>query len=262
MTNDTEDKVPLQVINELSYSPEDGPVVISVRNRGFLRDVDVRDIKPTLHKRIFRPDGQVALEALADRLRAHLAAKGLPIDKTEVTPLERDWGYDPEEHGIVADEDLWFGVAHDSTEPLTVDRLAAELLHATLHVLAKFNEDELSDIYRAMHVYHLHTSAGELNELAIDGETSRGNRAKGSQAKKEAGAAQRKLILAIALEFWQRFPNLRGQMINTANKIEVAVNEARANRFPDSKPLVAKTISDQLRLALKEAGASPSRNRY
>jgi hypothetical protein len=183
-----------------------------------------------------------------------LDALELPTDKADVIPIERDWGYDPDEHGTVADEDLWFGIAQDSIEPLTVDRLAAELLHAIARLQAKFNDDELSDIFRAMYVYHLHSAAGELNELAIDGKKSRNNRAKGWKARKETGSAQRKLILAIALEFWERFPNLKRQVLNTARKIEVAVNQARTNQFPKCKPLAAKTISDRLREALIEAG--------
>ncbi|WP_439365255.1 hypothetical protein ACNJYD_02675 [Bradyrhizobium sp. DASA03005] len=254
MAKKEENAVPLEQVKELSYLEEDGEVIVSYRSRGFLRDMDVRDTKPTLHKRIFRPNGKEALAALADRLRAHLDAKDLPTDKTEVIPIERDWGYDPDEYGIVADEDLWFGIAQDSTEPLTVDRLAAELLHAITRLHTKFNDDELSDIFRAMYVYHLHSAAGELNELAIDGETSRKNRAKGWQARKETGSAQRKLILAIAQDFWERFPNLEGQVLNTARKIEVAVNQARTNQFPKCKPLAAKTISDRLREALIEAG--------
>jgi hypothetical protein len=254
MTKARKRAIPLREVKELSYSNEDGEVIVSFRSRGFLSDTDVRDTKPTLHKRVFRPEGRLALAALADRLRAHLDAEGLPTDKWEVCPIERDWGYDPDDQGTVADEDLWLGVAHDSTEPLTEDRLAAELLHAIARLNARFNDDQLRDIFRAMCLYHLHSAAGELNELATDGEKSRTNRAKGWKAKKETGAIQRKLILAIAEEFWLRFPKLKGQVLNTARKIEVAVNKARSEQFPKCKPLAAKTISDQLRAALKEAG--------
>ncbi|WP_454624161.1 hypothetical protein [Bradyrhizobium cenepequi] len=69
--------------------------------------------------------------ALTDQLRAHLDAKELPTDKWPITPIELDYGYVPEEHGIVADEDLWLELAEADTEPLTKDRLSAEFLHAT-----------------------------------------------------------------------------------------------------------------------------------
>jgi len=246
--------IPLNEIRKLSYSEEDGEVVVSVRTRGFLRDIDVRDTKHTLHKRVFIPDGKTELAALADRLRAHLDARGLPTDKTEVIPIELDWGYDPKEHGTVADEDLWFGISQDSTEPLTVDRLSAELLHAIMRLQRKFNDDDLSNIFRAMCVYHLYSAAGELNELATQGETSRGNLGKGPQVKKDWGAAQRKLILEIAREFWLLHPNLKGQYFNTAKKIQLAVNEARANQSLGAEPLAIRTISNQLRKALQEVG--------
>jgi len=31
-------------------------------------------------------------------------------------PIELDFGYNPEEHGIIADEDLWFECAENSTK--------------------------------------------------------------------------------------------------------------------------------------------------
>ncbi len=253
MAKAKQDEIPLERMNELSYS-KDGFIVVSHRKRGFLRDIEVVDASEKLHKPIFRPNGKVALMMHAERSRAHLDAKDLPTDKWPVMPRELDGGYVVEEHGEVADEDLWFELAEAYTEPLTEDRLAAEYLHAINGVLARFNDDELDDIFRLAYLHHLHSTVGELNELALDGERSRGNLAKGSKVKKELGATQRKLILEIAREFWQQHPNLKGQFSNTAKKIEVAVNEARANQSPGCAPLVAKTISDQLRLALKEAG--------
>ncbi|MGY4317573.1 hypothetical protein [Bradyrhizobium sp. JR3.5] len=255
--SEKQQRIPLNEVKELSYSVEDGPVVVSTRTRGFLLDVDVRDLKDTLHKRIFKPSGRTALDALAKRLRTHLDTKDLPTDKSLITPIERDWGYVPEEHGIVADEDLWLGIARDCTQPLSEDRLAAELLHAIVRLLTRFNDDDLSDIFRAMYMYRLHSAAGEINELAVEGKASRDNRAKGSQAKKSKGELQRQLILSIAREFWNQNPKLNGQNRNTAKKIEKAVNDERKKQGIGREPLAVKTISDQLRLALREAGAQP-----
>ncbi|MDT4739928.1 hypothetical protein [Bradyrhizobium sp. WYCCWR 12699] len=251
MARAKQDQIVLERTNELSYSSE-GPVVVSHRKRGFLRDIEVVDASDKLHKPIFRPNGRLALTAHAERARAHLDKKDLPTDKWSITPRELDFGYVVEEHGEVADEDLWFGLAEAYTEPLTEDRLAAEFLHAANRVLTRFNDDELDDIFRLAYVHHLYSTAGKLNELALDGERSRGNLAKGSQVKKKVGAAQRKLILGIAQEFWLKHPNLEGQYFNTAKKIQDLVNDARANQSLGSEPLAPRTISNQLRMAVQE----------
>jgi hypothetical protein len=131
MAKDEHNELPLQSVMELAYSEEEGPLIVTHRKRGFLSDLDVSNTKKTIRKPPFRPDGKVALTALGKRLREHLDARGLPTDKWPVMPVEFDSGYNPKEHGIVADEDLWIGWVKDSTEPLTKDRIAADLLYAT-----------------------------------------------------------------------------------------------------------------------------------
>ncbi|WP_456683994.1 hypothetical protein [Bradyrhizobium sp. USDA 3262] len=237
------------------YSQESGPVIVSTRSRGFLLDVGVKTHTGALRELFFQPDGKEVLGALANRLRIHLAAKNLPTDKAVLAPIEDSCGYTPEERAAAAGEDAWYVIARDSTEPLSEDRLAVELLHAITRLFTKFSDDELSDIYRAMYLFHLHSSAGELNELAVDGKISRGNRAKGSQAKKSKGELQRQSILSIAREFWKQHPKLNGQNHNTAKKIEKAVNGERKKQGLGREPLAVKSISDHLSAALKEAGA-------
>jgi hypothetical protein len=257
MSKEKRGSIPLQEVRELSYSQEDGPVIVSTRSRGFLLDLSVKTHVGAQSERFFQLNGKEVLSALSDRLRAHLNAKDLPTDKTHLAPIGDGCGYTPEELAAAADENAWFEIARDSTEPLSEDRLAAELLHANTRLFAKFDDDELSDIYRAMYVFHLHSAAGELNELASEGKAWRADRVKGSQAKKLMGEAQRQLILPIAQKFWELHPKLKGQTLNTAKKIVDAVNKERTEQDPGCKPLAVKTISDQLRLALKEAAAHP-----
>lgn len=251
MPKDRRDEIPLQAVNELLYS-KNGPVIVSHRRRGILQDIHVTDGNKRLHKPIFRPDGAQALLMLTGQLRTHLESKQLPTDKSPVLPLELDHGYVPEEHGIVADEDLWFEMAEASTEPLTEDRLKAELLHAAKCLLARFDKEELSDIFRAMRLYHLHQANEELNPLVLDGEASRVGRSMGPAKRKEKARALRELIIAIAQEFWRRNPELRSRTVHTAKKITDEVNEAIKCRGLDSSPLEYDTIAKHIRRALKE----------
>lgn len=255
MSKEKHERIPLREVRELLYSPDDGPVIVTTRSRGFLMDSDMLPLKKGVRKRVVQLNGKEILNTISDRLRAHLVAKNLPTDKTVLAPIENPWAYTPEELAAAEHDDEWFEISRDSTAPLEEDRLAAELLHATTHLLANFDEAELNVIFRAMDLYHLHRSAGELNELAVEGKISRDNRAKGSQAKKSAAAAQRRLILSIARKFWEQHPKLEGQNLNTAKKIEEAVNLERKKQDPGCSSLAVKTISDQLRLALEEEGA-------
>lgn len=255
MAKKKQDEPPLKMFREMSYSAKDGPTIVSYRSRGFLRDVHVVDTRDTSNKPPYRPEGKEPLALLTRRLRAYLDAKDLPTDKTPYMPkeLELYHGYVPEEHGVVEDEDLWFSIAEATTEPLTEDRLSAELLHASLRLLGRFDEDELRDIFRAMYLYHLHSSVGELNNLAMTGAASQKARAQGPQKRSERSRALRKRILDIAQEFWSRHPEYKGRPVNTAKKIVDEVNKERERLYPGSDPLVYKTISDHLRIALKGA---------
>ncbi len=230
--------------------------VIIRRRRGFLSDVEIRKVEPKLHDLPLNPDGKAALLALCEELRGHLDSLGLETDKWEVMPLERDWGYDPKEHGVVADEDLWMEQVEESTEPLTKARIAAELLHTVLRLLRTCNEEQLGDIFKAMSLYHLNSTAGELHALALAAEGAKKGRAHGPPAKANETLLLRERILSIAKDFWGRHPELQGRPTTTGNRIVKLVNKAIKTEWPGRKVLAAKTITDHLRTALR---GSPKR---
>jgi hypothetical protein len=217
-------------------------------------DVHEEDAKRALNKAPIRPEGKALLLALTKRLRVHLESKDLPTDKSPIMPIERDFGYVPEEHGIVSDEDLWFCVAEGSTQPLTEHRLAAELLHTSNRLLARFDEDELRDVFRAMSLYHLYYSVGELHSLALAGLARGKGLARGPQEKKERSRALQQETLNIAQEYWRRHPEFRDRPFNTAKKIADTVNKERERLDPKSKPLAYSTISKLIRRAQKDVG--------
>ena len=267
MAKDEHEDPPLQSVAELTLAKNEGPVIATHRKRGFLTDVNLTAASHLLHPRPgpgrgaetgkkrweqpLRLDGKTTLTVLSDRLRAILDAKGLPTDKHPVMPIELDYAYDPEEHGIVADEDIWIAVAEDSTEPLTKDRIAAELLHTTKRLLRNCSDGQLRDVFRAMKLYQLYSLVGEINELAIAGKVSRKAREKGPLVRREKARNLKKQILAFAEKFWEDNPRLVGQPVNTAKKITKAFNEMRAVQEPGCKPLASKTIADHLRTALR-----------
>jgi hypothetical protein len=254
MAKGENDDPPLKSVVGHSYSSDGMPkLTITRRERGFLSDVEIREFEETKPKQPIKPDGTLALNALGKQLRDYLDSVGLPTDKWPVMPIELDFGYDPAEHGIVADDDLWIGYVEESTEPLTKNRIAADLLHTTNRILANCAADQLRDVFRAMKLYHLYATVGELNALALAGEIAKRAREKGPHAKKLRARNTRKLIFEIANEFWSSHPKLSGQPFNTAKKIAHVVNKERHAQDPGCAPLAAKTIADHLRAALHEA---------
>jgi len=227
-------------------------VVVTQRRRGFLIDVELRKVERKLHDLPIKPKGRLALASLCERLREHLDSVDLPTDRWPVAPRELDGGYDPEEHGIVADEDLWIGVVEDSTEPLTRDRIAAYLLHTLLKLLEKSSDGQLADIFMAMDLYRQYSMVGDLNALALAGDAAKKGLEAGPRAKKERAKNVRKIVLAKARECWSDHPKLEGQPFNTAKKIAPAVNDARQAIEPGCQRLSPKTIADHLRLAIHE----------
>jgi hypothetical protein len=250
MTKNKRAEPSLEVVKELAFS-KDGPVLVAHLSRGFLSDVRVITAKE--ERGPARLDGKEYLIWRSERLRAHLDGKGLPTDKWRVMPIELDRGYHPEEHGVIADEDLWLENAEEWTEPLTEDRLAAEFLHAINRALARFDEDQLRDVYRLMRLHHQYSMAGELNDLALEGQGRRKDRRKGPQSKSEAAHKLRALIVATAKEFWRVHPRLVGQLFNTAKKIGPDIDKARKAQVPDCKPLAVNTIYNHLRAGLDGA---------
>jgi hypothetical protein len=246
---------PLEAVRGWMRS-KDGVVFVIRRNRGFLSEVSVSDNEGRKWRPLTRAEAKSALSALASKLRNHLDAKDLPTDKWPVMPLELEQGYVPEEHGVVDDQDIWIGCFEDYEEPLTEDRIVADLLHTTNRLLSTFSEDHLREIFHAMKAYHLYCTVGEINELALAGKVSVDRLRKGPIVRKARSQDDRILILSVARDFWQKSPRLRGQPVNTAKKIAEAVNIARAAQRPGCKRLSQKTIADQLRLALRQEEAA------
>jgi hypothetical protein len=245
---------PLSSLQERYTYGADGSriLVIERQRRGFLKD-EVLRLEPK-SKEPFKPDSRLALTTLCKVLRAELDAADLPTDEWEIMPIELDFGYVPEEHGIIADEDIWIGAAEDSTDPLTKHRLTAGLLHIVQRILKRTagNDDLLADIHRAMKLFAQQTVAGEINVLAITGQRSRQNRAKGPPTKVAESRKLKQLILALAQKHWRNRPNYLGNNHKTAEAIAHSVNQARKESAPNCRPLAPKTIARHLRAALAE----------
>jgi hypothetical protein len=231
-----------------THGPEqDRVLVIETQRRGFLKDEVVRIVPP----QPFRPDSRLALTALCRVLRAELDKSDLPTDEWPVMPIELDFGYVPEEHGFVADEDLWIGAVEDSTEPLTKNRVAADLLHTLVRILKRPGSEEyLNDIHRVMKLYAQYSIAGELNSFAIAGQLARAARAKGPSSKSAETRRVRVIVVKFAQGFWAERPQYRGNYVKTAQVIADDVNKLRRTLAPSCKPLAAKTIADHLSAAL------------
>lgn len=244
---------PLESVVERKDSTKDGPLIIERHRRGLLSDTQVSEATNRRWPKRFEAGGKAALIELASSVRAQLDAADLPTDKWEVMPRELDFGYFPEEHGIIADEDIWREIVEDSTEPLTKHRVGADLLHALNRLFVQFTEEQLSDIHRAMKLYHFHYAIEELHEAALSGMASKKGREKGPAKRKEKAEVLRKLILTVARDFWERNPKFTHQTVNTAKKITDAVNQTILSQELSRKPLALKTIADHLRLALTAA---------
>jgi hypothetical protein len=240
-------------IERYTYGPDGSRIlVIERQRRGFLKD-EVLKLTPRA-KEPFKPDARLALTSLCQVLRAELDAAELPTDKWSVTPIELDFGYDPLDHGIIADDDIWIGVAEDSTEPLTKHRITAGLLHIIQRLLKRTaaDQDLLADIHRAMKLFAQHTLVGEINALAISGERSRQSRAKGPPTKVAETQKLKQLVLTTARKFWVERPNYRGHTGKTAKLIADEVNRARRESTPNCRPLSPKTSGDHLSAAISE----------
>jgi hypothetical protein len=235
-----------------SYDRAGRRMSMLMRSRGFLTDSVIRVGK----NQALKLNGKLALNDLSEELRRELDAEGLPTDKSPVMPIELDYGYDLNELGHIADEDVWIDCVRGSTEPLTRHRIAGDLLDALRRLLPNLSDYQLTDVFQAMDQYALYRQVGKINSLAVAGELAKQFRAKGPQAKRAASRRLRELILRIAEEHWEVRPNSRGHTVKTAEQIADKVNQARAELNPGCKPLAAKTIGDQLSVALEEAGLS------
>lgn len=148
-------ELPLEVMPSLTFSNEHGPQIFFHLTRGMMHDWDVRNVNNPPLSGPYGERARVTLEHLQKKTRAHLEAAGHPTDQHPIMPVELDTSYFPQESGIIRDEDIWYDVVKGSTEPLTEDRIAAELLHAVTGVLTSFTDEQMNIIFRAMKFYGL-----------------------------------------------------------------------------------------------------------
>ena len=247
------DEPPLEVETVKMYLDQDGLQRVVRRRRGFLQEYDFRRKTKARTNGPSKPNGRAAMTALADHLRGHLDSVGLPTDNYPVMPIEHDFGYDPEDHGIVQDDDIWIDVVEDCTEPLTRDQITANCLHAINRLLASLPDALLDDAFRAMEQYHLFCMLDELHALALDGAKSKQTRSQGPAARKAQAIKDQDLVLKFAQQFWGLHPQHVGKTVITANKIIDLVNAARTEIKSKCKALSAKTIADHLRRAMNRS---------
>lgn len=219
--------------------------VLVKRSRGFMRDLVVRKIQKQRQNGPFKQEGRAALMALVDSSRAHLDAAGLPTDKWPVQPLGVDVSYDPDDHGHPNDDDLWIDYVTASTEALTDSHIAANMLHCLNHLLASLTDDQLSEVFRAMQLYHLHELNGDLNRMAALGTSAEVARAYGPKAKKAQAERAREIVRLSAEKLWAELPQFRNRRDQTAHNIFVLVNTAIEEEGL-GKPLAVKTIYNHL----------------
>lgn len=242
MSKKTNFEPPLKIRTYRVTTHEGTKAEVDLRQRGFLRDINVRKIQQQRQNGPTMSDGRAELTALTDRLRAHLDSAGLATDKWEVMPLGLDVGYDPEEHGYPNDDDLWHDYNMEASEPLSQDQIASSLLHSTNRLLRSLTDEQLSEAFRAMQLFHLSELVGEINGQALLGARAKAGRARGPAAKKARGDRMREIIIREAEKCWAVNPELRSRRDITAQKIFDAVNAARHEEMLGKKQLSAKGI--------------------
>lgn len=249
---------PLRIVRELGFS-EDGsePVVVTHRQRGLAMDLRVEPLKRKLHNPIYMMDGRRQLERLTQEIRSILEAEGIPTDQAPIVPRGLDFGYCPAEDGEVADEDIWFGIAEDSTEPLSKEHTAAVLLHAIKAVTPKMDNVQLRQVVRLMHSYHNYQIGNSINDLVATSEAWKERRSVGPKTKGDRSRDEFQIILELAESYWRKHSEHRGRHVITAKRIVTEVNEDRQRRDPKCKLLEHKTISNKLSAYFKDFASPP-----
>ena len=145
-------------------------MIVRTHVRGLLQDLDIRVEQPEVFgpQRLI-PPFKGAIEALCEELRAVLDRAHLPTDRYPIMPFELDDGYEPLEH-TTPSADIWWYYVEESTEPLTIERIAADLLFALLRILKQsLSNEHLAEVYHAMKAYSLYRTATDFHSLAIMG---------------------------------------------------------------------------------------------
>jgi hypothetical protein len=232
-------------------------MIVRKNTRGLLQDVEVRVEQPEIFSpQRFIPPFKIAIEALCEELRGILDSADLPTDRYPIMPFELDDGYEPLEH-TTPSGDIWWYVVEESTEPLTKERIAADLLFALLRILKqKLSNEHLAEVYKGMQAYSLYKIATDFHSLAIMGEAAKSGRSHGPKVRKSKTQAIRELIWEAARRHWVSHPNYSGRRQATADAIAGPVNAEILQRSLSSKPLTPKAISDHISVGLKAGSLS------
>jgi hypothetical protein len=227
-------------------------MIIRTNVRGLLQDVEVRVEQPEIFgPQRFIPPFKILIEALCEELRAVLDRADLPTDRYPIMPFELDYGYEPLEH-TTPSGDIWWHFVEESTEALSKERIAANLLFSLLKILKQnLSNEHLADVYKGMQAYSLYKIATDFHSLAIMGKAAQKGRSHGPDARKNKTQTVRELIWEAARRHWVSHPNYSGRRQATANAIAGPVNAEILQRSLSSKPLTPKAISDHISDGLK-----------
>lgn len=242
MSKKTSPEPPLETVTYRVTTQAGEKAEVDLRRRGFLHDIHVRKIQQQRQNGPTMSDGRAALTALTVKLRAHLDAAGLATDKWDVMPPELDFGYNPDEHGYPKDDDLWHDYNMEVSQPLSQDQISSRLLHSANRLLRSLTDEQLSEAFRAMQLFHLSELVGDINEQALLGARAKAGRARGPAAKRTRGDRMREIIIREAEKCWAENPAIAGKRDITAQKIFDAVNAARNDEKLGKKPLSVKGI--------------------
>jgi hypothetical protein len=239
--------------SETRYEHDSGRRMIVRKNvRGLLQDVEVRVEQPEiLSPQRFIPPFKIAIEALCEELRAILDAADLPTDRYPIMPFELDYGYEPLEH-TTPSGDIWWHFVEESTEALSKERIAANLLFSLIRILKQnLSNEHLADVYKGMQAYSLYKIATDFHSLAIMGKAAQKGRSHGPDARKNKTQTIRELIWEAARRHWASHPNYSGRRQATAYAIAEQVNAEILQQSLSSKPLTPKVIAGHVSDGLK-----------
>jgi hypothetical protein len=145
----------------------------------------------------------------------------------------------------------------ESTEPLSQERIAADLLLSLLRILKlDMTREDIAEVYKAMQAYSLYKSGTKFHDLAIMGQAAQQGRSQGPNARRAKTQEVRKLIWQAAQTYWSKHPNYAGRRQSTAEAIAAQVNAEILRRSLTSKPLTAKAISEHIAAGLKTGNLS------
>ncbi len=199
-----------------------------------------------------------SFEKLCELLRCRLDRVGLPSDRQKiwVEVAEGRWEpYDKELHPTSklhgAHQQLWISRLYALTEPLSQERCVGDYLDALTRLLDEPGAEPLLwHVGGCINAAVMSKLARPINEYATAGILARGSRAAGPKAQRDRAARCREVIAEHVRSLWLAFPIFKGNAINSAAKVAVAVNRdlVESSLLPPGKSgLSVKTIGDHIR---------------